>query len=99
MKLMKKLNMPSAGSPGLAIIKQCSQDYCSLYCALRLQFQAPFVPYSLVESAIGRTCLSDTVGHLSIEIVGKGEVATKVGEGVNIVEDLAITPYFRRVRC
>ena len=95
MKLMKKLNMPSAGSPGLATIKQCSQDYCSLYCALRLQFQAPFVPYSLVESAIGRTCLS----NLSIEIVGRGEAATKVGEGVNIVEDLAIDLSFRRIRC
>ena len=70
-----------------------------LLCTLRLQFQAPFVPYSLVESAIGRTCPSDAVGHLSIEIVGRGEAATKVGEGVNILEDLAIDLYFRRVRC
>ena len=52
-----------------------------------------------MESAIGRTCLSIAGVHLSIEIVGKGEVATKVGEGVNIVEDLAIALYFRRVRC
>ena len=49
--------------------------------------------------SIGRTCLSDTVGHLSIEIVGRGEAAAKVGEGVNIVEDLAIDLSFRRVRC
>ena len=34
--------------------------------------------------------LSDAVGHLSIEIVGRAEAATKVGEGVNIVEDLTI---------
>ena len=79
-------------------MQQCSQDYCSAYCALRLQFRAPFVPYSLVASAIGRTCLSDAVGHLSIEIVGRAEAATKVGEGVSIVEDLTIDFYFRDVR-
>ena len=75
-------------------MQQCSQDYCSVHCALRLQFRAPFVPYSLVES-----CLSDAVGHLSIEIVGRAEAATKVGEGVSIVEDLTIDFYFRDVRC
>ena len=80
-------------------MQQCSQDYCSVHCALRLQFRAPFVPYSLVESAIGRTCLSDAVGHLSIEIVGIAEAATKVGEGVNIVEEPTIDFYFRDVRC
>ena len=45
---------------------------------------------ALVESAIGRTCLSDAVGHLSIENVGRAEAATTVGEGVTIVEDLTI---------
>ena len=90
--------MPSVRSPGLATIQQCSQDYCSVYCTLRLQFRAPFIPYSLVESAIGRTCLSNAVGHLSIEIVERAEAATKIGEGVNIVEELTIDFYFRDVR-
>ena len=39
-------------SPWLASIQQYSQDYCSVYCALRLQFQAPFIPYSPVDCIV-----------------------------------------------
>ena len=33
---------------------------------------------------MGSTCLCDEVGYLLIETVGRGETATKIGEGANI---------------
>ena len=46
---------------------------------------------------MGSTCLGDGVGYLLIETVGRGETASKIGEGINIVKGLAVDLYFRHV--
>ena len=62
---------------------------CSVNCAFRLQFHAPFIPVSFVVSTTGSACLNDAVGYLLITAAERGETATKIDEAVNIVKDIA----------
>ena len=44
---------------------------------------------------MGRTCLGDAVGYLLIETIGRGKIATKIGEGVNLVKVLAVNLFLQ----
>ena len=51
-----------------------------------------------MESTIKKsTCLGDVVGYLPIETVGRGETASKIDEGVDVVKGLIIDLYLSHV--
>ena len=62
------------GKKSTAFIQQCTRD---ILCILS-SVSTPFVPYTLLESTTGNTCVSDAVGYLLIMTVGSGETATKI---------------------
>ena len=91
--------MPSIECPRLATIQQSTQNNSFIHCTLCLYAQPPVTPNSLLQPTIGGICLCNTGRYFLVKRVGGRQAASKVCEGINTVQDLAVNLDLRCTSC
>ena len=91
--------MPSIECPRFATIQQNTQNNSFIHCTLCLYAQPPFTPNSLLQPTIGGICLCNKGWYFLVKGVGGRQAASKVCEGINTIQDLAVNLDLRCSSC